>query len=240
MQTPTAAPTAKFELKGISSMATKQVLAELTKSYLAKTGIAISIESVGGVDAAKRIAAGEAFAVVLLGSDAIDKLMTAGHVQQGSRVDWVQSPIAIAVRASAAAPNIASEQAVKDAVLRAPTISYSTGPSGVYLSQLFERWGMAEQLKTKLVQPPPGTSVGSLIASGKVDLGFQQLSEMVGVADIQILGNLPEEIAYITTFSSAIPSRIDTQQSHTVRGFQAFLASKEAEAIKHEQGMYWA
>ena len=225
-------------------MATKQVLVALAKAYLAKTGITVNIESVGGVDAAKRVtnsvASGEAFDIVLLGSDAIDKLISAGHVQQGSRVDWVKSPISIAVRTGAATPNIASAQAVKDAVTHAHTISYSTGPSGVYLNQLFERWGMTEQLKTKLVQPPPGTSVGSLIASGKVDLGFQQLSEMVGVAGIQILGNLPEEIAYITTFSSGIPSKLDTAQSQTVRSLQAFLASPEAETIKREQGMYWA
>lgn len=221
-------------------MATKQVLAALAKAYLAKTGTLASIESVGGVDAAKRVTAGEAFDVVLLGSDAIDKLIAAGHVQQGSRVDWVKSPISIAVRTGAASPAIASAQAVKDAVTQAHTISYSTGPSGVYLNQLFERWGMTEQLKTKLVQPPPGTSVGSLIASGKVDLGFQQLSEMVGVAGINVLGNLPTDIAYITTFSSGIPSKLDAAQSQLVRGFQAFLASPEAEAIKREQGMYWA
>jgi molybdate transport system substrate-binding protein len=231
-------------LKGISSMATKQVLASLTKAYFAKTSITVNIESVGGVDAAKRVTAGESFDIVLLGSDAIDKLIAAGHVREGSRVDWVKSPISIAVRTGAAAPTISSAQAVKDAVTQAHTISYSTGPSGVYLNQLFERWGMTEQLKTKLVQPPPGTSVGSLIASGKVDLGFQQLSEMVGVAGINVLGNLPTDIAYITTFSSGIPSKLDAAQSQAanqaVKGFQAFLASKEAEAIKREQGMYWA
>jgi molybdate transport system substrate-binding protein len=227
-------------LNGISSMATKQVLASLAKAYFAKTSMTVNIESVGGVDAAKRVTAGETFDIVLLSSDAIDKLIAAGHVQQGSRVDWVKSPISIAVRTGAAAPSIASAQAVKDAVMQAHTISYSTGPSGVYLNQLFERWGMTEQLKTKLVQPPPCISVGSLIASGKVDLGFQQLSEMVGVAGINVLGNLPEEIAYITTFSSGIPSKLDTVQSQAVRGLQAYLASPEAEAIKREQGMYWA
>ena len=221
-------------------MATKQVLAALSKAYLAKTGTLVNVESVGGVDAAKRVTAGEAFDIVLLGSDAIDKLIAAGHVQQGSRLDWVKSPISIAVRTGAATPSITSAQAVKDAVTQAHTISYSTGPSGVYLNQLFERWGMTEQLKTKLVQPPPGTSVGSLIASGKVDLGFQQLSEMVGVAGINVLGNLPQEIAYITTFSSGIPTAIGTEQSQAVRALQAYLASPEAEAIKREQGMYWA
>jgi molybdate transport system substrate-binding protein len=227
-------------LNGISSMATKQVLASLTKAYFAKTGITVNIESVGGVDAAKRVTAGEAFDIVLLGSDAIDKLIAAGHVREGSRVDWVKSSISVAVRSGAAAPSIASAQAVKDAVTQAHTISYSTGPSGVYLNQLFERWGMTEQIKAKLVQAPVGVSVGSLIASGKVDLGFQQLSEMVGVAGIHILGNLPDEIAYITTFSSGIPAKIDSEQSRAVRDFQAFLASKEAESIKLEQGMYWA
>jgi hypothetical protein len=84
-------------LRGISSMATKALLADLTQAYLAQTGVSVQIESVGGVDAAKRVQAGEAFDMVLLASDAINKLMASGHVQLGSRCDWVRSPVAVAV-----------------------------------------------------------------------------------------------------------------------------------------------
>ena len=91
-------------LRGISSMATQSLLADLTQVYLTQTGVQVRIESVGGVDAAKRVQAGEAFDVVLLASDAIERLIASGHVQTGSRVDWVRSPVAVAVPAGAARP----------------------------------------------------------------------------------------------------------------------------------------
>ena len=100
-------------LRGISSMATKSLLAELTQAYQAQTGVSVQIESVGGVDAAKRVQAGEAVDVVLLASDAIDRLIAAGAVQNGSRSDWVRSPVAVAVPAGAAHPDLSNEAAVK-------------------------------------------------------------------------------------------------------------------------------
>ncbi|MPS98859.1 MAG: ABC transporter substrate-binding protein, partial [Pseudomonas sp.] len=112
-------------------MATRQVLAELLAAYEAQTGQRAAIEAVGGVDAAKRVQAGEAFDVVVLASDAIDKLIAAGAVVAGSRTDWVRSGVAVAVRAGAPLPDIGSEDAVRSAVLAARSISYSTGPSGV-------------------------------------------------------------------------------------------------------------
>ena len=78
-------------------MATRQVLADLVAGFAQQSGTQAAIESVGGVDAAKRVAAGEAFDVVILASDAIDKLMAAGHLVHGSKVDWVHSGVAVAV-----------------------------------------------------------------------------------------------------------------------------------------------
>ena len=137
-------------IRGISSKATQQLLAQLTAAYQAKTGQVVQIESVGGVDAAKRVIAGEAFDIVLLASDAIDKLIASGHLAAGSRVDYVQSPVAVAVHNNAAVPDISSEAALKVAVLAAPSISYSTGPSGTYLTQLFARWGIASNANFSL------------------------------------------------------------------------------------------
>jgi len=118
-------------------MATRQLLAELTAAYTARSGQTVAIASVGGVDAAKRVAAGEVFDVVILASDAIDKLLAAGHLLPGSKVDWVHSGVAVAVPAGAPLPDLSSEDAVRAAVLAAPSISLSTGPSGVALAKLF-------------------------------------------------------------------------------------------------------
>ncbi len=223
-------------------MATKSLLAELTQAYQAHTGVSVQIESVGGVDAAKRVQAGEAVDVVLLASDAIDRLMAAGAVQTGSRSDWVRSPVAVAVKAGATHPDLSNEAALKAAVLASPTLSYSTGPSGVYLEKLFERWGIADVVKARIVVPPPGTPVGALVASGKAALGFQQLSELIALPGIDVLGTLPPDVAFITTFSAGVPQVIaqDAARVAAVQSFLKFLASPDVEPIKRKQGMDWS
>lgn len=222
------------QIKGISSMATRQVLADLVANFQRQTGQAVHIESVGGVDAAKRVQAGEAFDVVILASDAIDKLITSGQVLPG-RVDLVHSGVAVAVRAGAARPDLSSEDAVRAAVLAARSVSYSTGPSGVALSKLFERWGIAEQIKDRIVTPPPGVPVGSLVAKGEVELGFQQLSELINLEGITVVGPLPPAIQITTTFSAGVCA--SSQQAGAVRAMLAYMASPEAAAAKQRQGM---
>ncbi|NIM41189.1 MAG: extracellular solute-binding protein [Hydrogenophaga sp.] len=215
-------------------MATRQVLAELTTAYTARTGQAVAIESVGGVDAARRVAAGEAFDVVILASDAIDKLIAAGHLQPG-RVDLVRSGVAACVREGAPLPDLSSEASVKAAVLAADKISYSTGPSGVALQKRFERWGIAETMAARTVQAPPGVPVASLVAKGEVALGFQQLSELLHVQGITIVGGLPEPIQIVTVFSAGIP--VNAPRAEAVRALLSFMASPEAAEAKQRQGM---
>ena len=222
-------------------MATKALLADLTQAYAAQTGVRVQVESVGGVDAAKRVQAGESLDLVLLASDAIERLMASGHVQAGSRHDWVRSPVAVAVPAGAAKPDLSNEAALKAAVLASPTLSYSTGPSGVYLEKLFDRWGIAAQIKTRIVVPPPGTPVGALVAQGQAALGFQQLSELIALPGIDVLGTLPADVAFITTFSAGIPSVIahDAARVAAVQSFLQFLSSADVENVKRKQGMDW-
>jgi molybdate transport system substrate-binding protein len=224
-------------LKGISSMATRQVLTRLTQAYEQQAGQRIAIESVGGVDAAKRVQAGEAFDVVILGSDAIDKLIASGHLRAGSRVDLVQSPITVAMKKGAARAAITTASSLKSSLLATKSISYSTGPSGVYLAQLFEKMGIAEQLKAKTIVPPPGMPVGSLVAKGEVEIGFQQRSELINIEGIELLGNLPEEIAYITTFSAGIPANASPEAQTAIQQFLSFANSAQATSIKLAQGM---
>jgi molybdate transport system substrate-binding protein len=222
-------------IQGISSMATKQVLAELAAAYEKQADCRVVIESVGGVDAAKRVQAGEPFDVVFLASDAIDRLIAAGRVLAGSKVDLVRSGVAVAVPAGAPRPDISSEDALRRAVLGAPTIGYSTGPSGVALTKLFERWGIADQIQPRIVQAPPGVPVGSLVARGEVALGFQQLSELIHLIGITIVGALPEAVQIITTFSAGLVA--GSTQADAARGLLAFMASPQAAEAKRGQGM---
>ena len=222
-------------MKGISSMATRQVLADLVAAWQAQGGAAVDIESVGGVDAAQRVQAGEVFDLVFLASNAIDKLQAAGRVLPGSKVDLMLSSTAVAVPAAAALPDISSEDAVRAAVLAAPSVGFSTGPSGVALQKLFERWGIADEIKPRLVQARPGVPVGSMVASGEVALGFQQLSELIHVDGIQIVGALPAAIAIDTVFSAAVVA--GATDAEVAGQLLAFMASPEAAEAKRRQGM---
>lgn len=211
-------------------MATRQVLAELVAAW----GRPVVIESVGGVDAAKRVQGGEAFDVVVLASTALDKLIAEGHLQPG-RVDIVRSGVAVAVRAGAARPDIATEEALRHAVEAARSISYSTGPSGVHLARLFERWGIAAQIKDRIVEAPPGVPVGTLVARGEVELGFQQLSELINLDGIDVLGPLPPAVQVLTTFSAGVG--VHSAQPVAAREFLDHLASPSAADAKRRHGM---
>ena len=222
-------------LRIISSMATKQLLADLIDFYQQTRPQEIALESDGGVDAAKRVQAGEAFDIVALASIAIDQLITAGKVVAGSRVDIANSGVAVAVKTGSAHPDISSEAAIKQAVLNAPTLGYSTGPSGVQLAKLFERWGIAEQIQSRIVTAPPGVPVGTLVAKGEVALGFQQLSELVNQPGIDVLGPLQPVIQITTTFSAGLAAA--STQPDTARALLAFFASAATTDIKRRNGM---
>jgi len=210
-------------------MATRLVLEELVEAFQRRSGCKVTIESVGGVDAARRVQAGETFDVVILASDAIDRLIATGQLQAASKVDLVRSGVAVAVRATALEPDISSEDAVREAVRAARSISYSTGPSGVALARLFECWGIAEDIKNRIVIPPPGFAVGALVADGKVELGFQQLSELMHQEGITVLGSLPPAIQIVTTFSAALCA--GTRHGEAVRALLAYVNSPEAAAV---------
>ena len=219
----------------ISSMATRLLLADLCAQWQQHGGAETQVESVGGVDAARRVAAGEVFDVVVLADDALGKLQAAGHVLPGTRAGLVHSGVAVAVRAGAPRPDIGSEAALREAALAARSIGYSTGPSGRELIQLFERWGLTERLRSRLRQAPPGVPVGSMVAQGEVELGFQQLSELMNLPGIQLLGPLPPAIQQITTFSGAVAAT--STQPDAVRALLAWCASPATAALKQRHGM---
>ena len=226
-------------------MATRLVLAELADGFQKNQknqkghGFQLTIESVGGVDATKRVQAGEAFDFVILASDAIDKLIATGHVLAGSKADLMRSGVAVAVRAGAEVPDISTPEALRESVRAARNISYSTGPSGVALARLLEQWGIADDIKQRIVQAPPGVPVGSLVARGEVALGFQQLSELMHIDGIAVVGPLPAAIQIITTFSAGLC----TSSPHgevaraTTLSFLAYMNSADAIKPKRAQGM---
>jgi molybdate transport system substrate-binding protein len=219
----------------ISSMATRALLSELLAAWQQREGAAVQLESVGGVDAARRVQAGEPFELVILAADAIDQLAAGGHVRGDLRREVVRSPAAVAVRAGAPRPDIGSEAALRAALQAAPRIGYSSGPSGRALLKLIDRWGLADTLKDRLLQAPPGVPVGRLLAEGQVDLGIQQLSELMHLQAISLLGPLPPGCEIDTVFSAAPGGQAEPQAA--VRALLDWLASPATADTKLHHGM---
>ena len=222
-------------LNGICSMATCKLLAELARVNAINGGTPLALEAVGGVDAARRVQAGESFDLVFLASDAMAKLIGGGRVLTDSRVDLVRSQVAVAVKAGAQMPSIATESEVRQAVLSAASVGYSTGPSGSALLALLKRWGILAEVQTKLRQAPAGVPVALMVASGDVALGFQQRSEMIDAPGVQVMGDLPAEIAIVTVFSGGVCSA--SKRRDEARALLSSFAAPIHAAIKLNHGM---
>ncbi len=223
------------EVVGISSMATRHVLAELGAAYRQKTGQSVAIKSVGGVDAARRIRAGEKFDIVVLADEALRQLEADGCIKPGSRAGFADSAIVVAVRSGAKRPSLTDEDSLKAAVLAAQSICYSTGPSGTHVIGLLEKWGVDQRISGRIVQAPPGVPVGAMVARGEAELGFQQLSEFLDVPGIDIVGTLPREIQSLTRFSCGVGALASNEAG--ARDLIGYLTSPEADASKRRHGM---
>ncbi|MGB9171658.1 MAG: substrate-binding domain-containing protein [Bradyrhizobium sp.] len=223
------------DIVGVSSMATRQILAERSSVYRQKTGRSVAIESVGGVDAARRILSGEKFDIVVLADDAIKKLEEDGFLKPGSRAGFADSAIAVAVRSGAKRPDLSNEAATKAAVLSSQSIGYSTGPSGTHVLKLLEKWDADQSKSVRIIQAPPGVPVGTLVARGDAELGFQQLSEFLDVPGIDIIGALPQEIQSLTRFSCGVGALASDEAG--ARDFIGYLTSAEADASIRRHGM---
>lgn len=219
-------------------MATRAWLQDVLPVIEQQAGIAVQAESVGGVDAARRVRSGERFDLVFLACDALEALMAEGHLMAGTLTNVVRSDVALAVRASGVQPDISTEPALREAVIAAASIGYSTGPSGTQLLKLFERWGIRESLGSRLVQAPPGVPVAKLIADGAVALGFQQTSELIGSPGIQVIGPLPAACAITTIFSAAIATQAASPDAvDAARRLLQWLASDATAESKRARGL---
>ena len=216
-------------------MATRQILAELCGTYRQKTGRSVAIESVGGVDAARRVRAGEKFDIVVLADDAMKKLEADGFLKVQSRAGFAESSIAVAVKAGTTRPDLTDEASTKAAVLAAQSVGYSTGPSGTHVLKLLEQWGIDAKDTKRVVQAPPGVPVGTLVARGEVELGFQQLSEFLEVQGVEVAGLLPSEIQSVTLFACGVGAPAGNEAG--ARELIAYLTSPDADATKWKHGM---
>jgi len=223
------------EIRVLSTQATEEAYKELAPQFERASGHKVSTIFTGTLDVQKRIAAGESYDLIIMAGPAIDDYVKAGKIVPGSRVDLAKSGVGVAVRAGAPKPDIATTEALKKTLLAATSIGYSTGPSGVYLAGLFARLGVAEQIAPKLRQTPTGVFVGTLVANGDAEIGFQQVSELSHFPGVDFVGPLPADVQQITTF--AIGLQVGAKEPDAARAWVRFLTAPAAAAVYRKRGL---
>lgn len=223
------------EIKVLSTQATEAAYRELTPQFEKVTGHKVTTIFSGTLGVQKRLAAGESYDMIIMAGPAIDAPINAGKVVAGSRVDIAKSGVAAGVPKDAPKPDISTTEALKKTVLAAKSIGYSTGPSGVYIISLFEKLGVADQVKDKLKQTPTGVFVGTIIANREVEIGFQQVSELADFPGVDYVGPLPAEVQQTTVFSSGII--VGAKEAEAAGALVKFLTTSEAGAAFKKRGM---
>ncbi|PTM46467.1 molybdate ABC transporter substrate-binding protein [Phreatobacter oligotrophus] len=221
-------------LRVIAANAVKGGLQELSELYQEQSGRRVEITWSGTEATTRRIAGGEAFDIVLIGSDAIGKLVEAGYLAADGQKPVARTGVAMAVRSGYAPPPIGNAEAIRSAVVAAPRLAYSAGPSGAYVEALLARLGVSDLVAPKLSRPLSGAEVARLVASGQVDLAFAQVSEFLGVPGIQYLGPLRENLQNYTTYVAAVPSR---GHHGDAASFIRFITSQAASNAIRTMGM---
>ena len=223
------------EIKVLSSNAIKEAYTEFAPQFERESSHKLVTDWNGTVDIIRKLQAGEVHDLVIMAGPSLDDMIKQGKIVQGSRVDLVKSGVGIAVRTGAPKPDIGSADAIKKALLAANGIGYSSGPSGVYLEGLFQRMGIAEAIKSKLKRTAPGVPVGDLLARGEVDIGFQQVSELLLFPGIQYVGPLPADIQHVTVFSGGLHA--GAKEPEAAKALVRFITSPAALPAIKKSGM---
>ncbi len=218
----------------MASPAIKEAYLELVPGFERASGHKVATMWVPTEEMMTRLKGGETVDLVIMSGDRLDELAAHGKIAPGSRVDLARSGVAVAVRAGAPKPDISSPEALKHALLAAKSIACSTGPSGVYLAGLFRRMGIADAIKPRLKQLQ-GVPIGAVIASGEAEIGFQQMSELLPVAGIQILGPLPADIQQTTAFSAGLPA--GAADTAPAMALVKFFGTPAAASVIRKKGM---
>jgi molybdate transport system substrate-binding protein len=217
------------EIKVLSTQATEEAYKELAPQFEKASGHKVTTVFTGTLDALKRLGNGEAYDLLIMARQQIDELSQSGKVVAGSRTDIAKSGVGVAVGKGKPKPDISTVDALKKSLLAAKSIGYSTGPSGVYVITMFQKMGIADEIKSKLKQTPTGVFVGSIIASGEAEIGFQQVSELSFFPGIDYVGPIPAEVQLITVFSAGIPA--GTKQADSAKALVSFITAPAAAAI---------
>jgi molybdate transport system substrate-binding protein len=223
------------EIKVLASNTDREAFGILIPAFEKASGQKVTVIFVSSKEIANRISGGGLVDLVVATAPVIDTLIEQGRLLAGSKVDFSKSAIGVGIRPGTPKPDISSTDALKASLLAAKSILLSTGPSSGYLFDLFQRMGIADDLKPKLKQLALGRPVGPALANGEGDLGFTQICEFLPVKGIEYVGPLPADIQHITVFSMGLHA--STTAEDAARSLMRFLTSPAAFSAIRSSGM---
>jgi molybdate transport system substrate-binding protein len=222
-------------IRVIASNAVKEACAHLVLGFEAASGWAVAASWGGTLDICRRVQDGEVVDLVVLAAERIDELIGRGRLKAGSRVDLARSGVGVAGRAGARRPDVSSAAALKAALLEARAIVLSSGPSSGHMIEVFERMGIAAEIGAKVHRIGPGLPVAGALARGEGEIGFTQVSELLGAEGIAFLGVLPAELQLMTVWSAGL--HVGAPQAQAAQALVRWLTRAEADAVWRRCGM---
>lgn len=227
--------TPQQSLKLFSTIAMRNVLKAIIPEFEKRTDAHVTIEYGATAQLSERIRAGERADAIMAVSSSIEELMNEGILQPGSRLDFVSSDVAMAVKQGAPAPDISTEEAFKATLLSCRSVCFSKqGASGMYFASLLKKLGIEDEVRAKALVLPEGLT-GEPVARGEIELAVQQMSELMQVSGIDIFAKLPPAVQQSTIFSLA--SFAETKQAKVIQSLATFMHSPEVSAALRSQGL---
>jgi len=219
-----ATPSAGVEIKVLSAGAMRGIVAELGEAFRQETGHTIAITSGTAGEVRQKVTAGEGIDVVIVTDTVLEQLAGSGLVVSDTRADIARTGIGVAVREGAPKPDIATTEAFKQALLATKSLVYQDpargATSGIYFAGVLQRLGIADAVKDKTVLWQGGYAAEALV-TGKAELCVHQISEIIPVKGVVLVGPLPKELQKITTYSGGVASKATNPE--VARAFMAFL-----------------
>jgi molybdate transport system substrate-binding protein len=223
------------EIKVISTGSFRGALVELAPAFEASRGDKIEMLWAGTDEIVRRLAAGETLDVVIAPAPWIDDLTSRGWLVPGGRIDLAGSGIGVAIKSGVPAVDISTTEVLRGALRKAHKIMLSDGVSGIYLTALFKKWGLAEELEPKIARLPGSREVADAMVRGEADIAFLQVAEWLEVKGVTFVGPLPADIQEMTAISAGLNKKAATPDA--ARALVEFLASPAAGAAKTRSGL---
>ena len=224
----------KRPLHVMLSLAFKPAFEELAPAFEQATGEKVDGRWVPTAHMLDRVKGGEIVDALVFAVPALEELIAARCLDPMSRVDVATCGVGVAVRPGATRPDLSSGEALKRYLLAAESVVYSKGPSGVYLSELLRKMGIADDIAPK-VRQVQGEPVGAILARGEGQIGFQQICELLPIDGIDYVGPLPPDVQEITLFAGAVHVRAQAPQ--TAKALLDFLKTPGARHVISAKGL---